>query len=128
MAATTAGLLATGVAVASANGASEAASMTQQPLTVPTTSSLTTAKPVPSGADDDVDAATETAEPVEAEADGAGTPNPASVLKGENGFIHSEGRNSVGDARRDGLPKPERTTTGKGKGANKGSDKGKSGR
>ena len=34
------------------------------------------------------------------------TANPASTLKGENGSIHSEGRNSVGDARRSGEPKP----------------------
>ncbi len=106
------GLLLGGIAVASAAPGGplsplESASSGSADHPTPTSTQRPTTRPSVSHSPDSDDAADDSGDAGAPE--GTHTANPASTLKGDNGFIHSEGRNSVGASRRDGLPKPSQT-------------------
>lgn len=106
------GLLVTGIAVAAASPAptdeisTASVSSTASPSSTASASASTTASGTAQTGEPE-----ESTDTDDSAAEGTHAPNPASTLKGDNGWIHSEGRNSVGASRRDGLPKPSSSKT-----------------
>lgn len=100
------GLLMTGIAVAAASPDSS-----PDTIAVVSDAAVSSTASATGTPHTDADDAADDADDADSDATGTHTANPASTLKGDNGWIHSEGRNSVGASRRDGLPKPTSSKT-----------------